>query len=110
MDREEIIAVFPKGQYSLFTSVFYPIGIIIDGINRNGDGCQKILLDSISDTEGLCCIDRGRTKSGSLRSRDQAARAKSLLTRRTSPMTPCSNRMHWRFRIIRITSKPLMVA
>jgi hypothetical protein len=29
---------------------------------------------------------------------------------RTSPVTPASNRMHWRFRIIRITSKPLMVA
>ena len=58
----------------------------------------------------LCCIDRARTESGSLHSRDQAARSKSLLTKRTSPVTPSSNRMHWRLRIIRITSKPLMVA
>jgi hypothetical protein len=62
------------------------------------------------DLEGLCCIDRSRAESGSLRSRDQAARAKSLLTKRTSPVTPGSNRMHWLLRIIRITSKPLMVA
>jgi hypothetical protein len=59
---------------------------------------------------GHCCINGDRTESGSLRSQDQAARSKSLLTKRTSPVTPGSNRMHWRLRIILITSKPLMVA
>jgi hypothetical protein len=49
----------------------------------------------------MCCINDGRTESGSLRSRDQAARSKSLLTKRTSPVTPGFNRMHWRLRIIR---------
>ena len=57
-----------------------------------------------------CCICRLRSSGIGVGFPQQAGTPRSLATKRTSPVTPGSTRMHWRLRIIRITSKPLMVA
>ena len=85
---EQLIAEGPDGMAQVFTALFN-LALRLDG---------AVALTAVAQNLAAPC------------SGDQAARSKSLLTNRTSPVTPGSIRMQWRRRIMRIISKPLIVA
>jgi hypothetical protein len=59
---------------------------------------------------GLCCINLERARRTQPEWIAQATRPKSWFTRRISPVTLGIGNMQWPRRIMRMTSKPLMVA
>jgi len=58
----------------------------------------------------LCCIGEPEAQSAPAISPDQAATRNNRFTKCTSRAVPDSSRRHWRLRIMRMTSKPLIVA
>jgi len=76
----------------------------------SADDSVDNLVMSISDAKRLCCINLSGTQFFACAQTDQAAISKSLLTNWISPSTLGLHRKHWRRRIMRMISNPLMVA